>query len=76
MNIKIKIPNSNNFIEIPLREDENPYLIFNNLKLNSTDEIKKIIYEKIEYSIYLIKYFKNLALSRYSVNQINELFKI
>ena len=76
LNIKIKIPNSNNFIEIPLREDENPYLIFNNLKLNSTDEIKKIIYEKIEYSIYLIKYFKNLALSRYSVNQINELFKI
>ena len=75
LNLKIKIPNSDNYIEIPLRDDENPLLIFNNLKLDSTDDIKKIIYEKIEYSIYLIKYFKYLAISNNSVNRINELYR-
>lgn len=75
LNLKIKIPNSDNYIEIHLKEDENPLLIFNNLKLDSTDSIKKIIYEKIEQSIYLIKYFKNLALTSNSVNEINELYK-
>ena len=75
LNLKIKIPNSDNYIEIPLRDDENPLLIFNNLKLDSTDDIKKIIYDKIEYSIYLIKYFKYLAISNNSVNRINELYR-
>ena len=63
LNIKIKLPNSNNFIEIPLRDNDNPISLINKLNMDLSVIEKYIIYEKIENSINFIKHFNDLIIS-------------
>ncbi len=71
LNIKIKIPNSDNYIEIPIREEEDPELIIDNLKLVLNEYQKKKLIEDIKNSIKFIINFNNLSIGNNSLDIVN-----
>ena len=71
LNIKIKIPNSNNYIEVPIREEEDPVLIIDNLKLVLNEYQKKKLIEDIKNSLKLIINFNNLSIGNNSLDILN-----
>ncbi len=73
LNIKIKKTESDNYIELPIREEEDPILILDNLKLDLQEIQKKKIIKDIENSLNIIKHFKNLYIENDSLNIINKI---
>lgn len=73
LNIKIKLSNSNNYIEIPLRENDNPLSLINKLNMDLSLIEKNEIYEKIENSLNIIKHFNDLIISCNNNKNIYEL---
>ena len=73
LNIKIKKKESDNYIELPIREEEDPILILENLQLDLNEIQKKKIIKDIEYSLRIIKHFNNLYIENDSLNIINKI---
>ena len=73
LNIKIKKKESDNYIELPIREEEDPILILENLQLDLNEIQKKKIIKDIEYSLHIIKHFNNLYIENDSLNIINKI---
>ena len=73
LNIKIKKIDSDNYIELPIREEEDPLVILDNLKIDLQEIQKKKIIKDIEYSLNIIKHFNTLYIENDSLNIINKI---